>query len=186
MLKVFFSLLFFLLGSAFCAEVYIIGDSLVVGSQRFIRELFFDRQVYIDAQVGRHFKSAFDLIHGVKPGSVVVVNLFNNSPVDYWQIESLVGILKERNARIVFVNTHVPRPWRNYNNRNLELLKLRHPDVYVLDWERTMEILCQGKRCVRSDGVHLTEEGSFYYALALYFAVSQALKESYERQTGEP
>lgn len=172
--------------SVFSAEISIIGDSLVVGSQKYIRNLFFDRRIHIDAQVGRQFRSAFDIIHSVKPGSIVVINLFNNSPVDYQEIESLVKILRDRNIHIVFVNTHVPRSWREYNNRNLQLIKLRYPEVYVLDWGNIINTFCFERNCLRSDGVHLTQEGSFYYALALYFVVHQAMRERYDSTTGEP
>lgn len=170
----------------FAYEVNIIGDSLIVGSQKYIRNLLFEYELNIDAKEGRHFKDAFGLVEKIKPGSVVVINLFNNSAVDYKEIEAMVQILTGKGSRIVFVNTHVQRSWREYNNRNLQLIKLKYPQVYLLDWEKAMSVLCYNVNCLRSDGVHFTQEGSFNYALALYFVISQAIKENYAYKNRKP
>lgn len=180
-------LLFFVFGKGvFASEINIIGDSLIVGSQKYIRNLLFEYDLNIDAKEGRHFKSAFELVEKIKPGSIVVINLFNNSAVDYREIETLIQILTEKGSTIVFINTHVQRSWREYNNRNLQLIKLKYPQVYLLDWEKAMSVLCYNVNCLRSDGVHFTQEGSFNYALALYFVISQAIKENYAYKNRKP
>ncbi|MEM4596586.1 MAG: hypothetical protein QXG54_04715 [Desulfurococcaceae archaeon] len=107
-------------------EVYIIGDSLIVCSQSYIKEFLKGHEVKIFAKVGRHFTSAFEFVDKVSPNSIVVVNLFNNSAVSYQQIVRMIGILRNWSGKpllfkgemkaTIFTRTYLDTKSQNLQN----------------------------------------------------------------------
>lgn len=172
--------LLFTFSQSFGNSINIIGDSLIVGSSEYLRSIF-ETKAYIDAKIGRHFEEAFEIIRNLEErnslGQIVVVNLTNNSAVSYESFEKLLNYLKEKGRSVIFVNTHVPKSWRDYNNQNLNKLIKNRKDFYLVDWYDIFNAVCHEHSCLRKDGVHLTKEGSLLYAYSISFAIWQALKE---------
>lgn len=157
-------------------KIYIIGDSLIVGSKNFLIQMLNEYDLQIDAKIGRYYKTVFTKVNIIEPNSIVVVNLFNNSVVSYNDLEILVKKLSTKNVTIVFINTHVKRQWRDYNNRNLKLLKENYPQVYLIDWNSIFTNLCNSISCLQKDGVHLTKKGYYYYALAIASTINSIIR----------
>ena len=71
---------------------------------------------------------------------------------------------ERRLRRVVFVNTHVDRPWQDPNNAVLANGAMRYPNVVVADWAT---IAAQNPNWFGSDGTHLPIDGAGAMALAL-------------------
>jgi hypothetical protein len=66
-------------------------------------------------------------------------------------------------SRVVFVNTHVDRPWQDPNNAVLANGARRFPNVVVADWAT---LAAQNPGWFGSDGTHLPIDGAGAMALA--------------------
>lgn len=170
----FINLLIYL--KVFAEDVVIIGDSLTVGSEKYIRH--FIPGAVIDAKVGRKFQEVMGIIRSLenegKLKSTVVISLSTNSQVSLEELISVVDYLLERGKKVILVNTKVPRKWEDINNYNIYLAKSIRPQIEVVDWKRISDHYCKVYSCFRPDGYHLTDVGSYIYSYVIYYYIKNS------------
>lgn len=171
--KVFLTLLLLTSFRAFGEDVTIIGDSLTVGSERYIR--YFIPSAVVDAKVGRKFQEVMGIIRELEETgrlrNTVVIALATNSQISIEELVYVTDYLTAKGRRVILVNTKVPRKWEEINNYNMYLMKVLKPNIEVVDWKRISEYYCRVYICFRSDGYHLTDVGSYMYSYAIYYHI---------------
>lgn len=154
----------------FAEDVVIIGDSLTVGSEKYIR--YFIPNAVIDAKVGRKFQEVMGIIKNLenegKLKNTVVISLSTNSQISLEELIGVVDYLLAREKKVILVNTKVPRKWEDINNYNIYLAKSLRPQIEVVDWKRISDYYCKTYNCFRPDGYHLTDVGSYIYGYVIY------------------
>ena len=144
-------------------SVYILGDSVILGTQYVIDQELAGWKVTLDAKVSRRMDQGIDIVaaKGGLLGRVVVVHLCTNwFGSDYGAAaEQLISLLKGVD-RIVW-STCVPWVGEiNAANEAIKALPSRHPDLAVIDWAA----IAGTPGYTGGDGLHLQGQGQ--YALA--------------------
>ena len=158
---------------AFAEEITIIGDSLTVGAEKYIR--YYIPNAVIDAKVGRRFQKAMDRILDLESKGllkdIVVIALGTNGCFTVREGLKVIDYLQSRNKKVVFVNTKVPRWWESDVNNTYEELKRLKPNIIIIDWKTISNVICLRNdipECFRKDGYHLTDMGSYLFSLLIY------------------
>lgn len=177
-MKRFLVLLLLFINTAFSQEITIIGDSLTVGAEKYLR-YYFPNSV-IDAKVGRKFQETIDRIIDLESKGllkdVVVVALGTNGNFTVEEGLQVIDYLQRKNKKIIFINAKVPRWWERDVNYTYEELKRLRPNITVIDWKTISEIVCSRndiKECFRNDGYHLTDTGSHLFSYIIYKYVNE-------------
>ena len=122
--------------------------------------------IAVDAAVSRQWSDGESILSSLKAsgqlGAEVIVALGTNGPITDTDFNSMMSILGGA-SRIVFVNTHVDRPWQDPNNAVLASGATRYPNVVVADWAT---LAAQNPEWFGSDGTHLAIDGPGAVALA--------------------
>ncbi len=154
-------------------SVTIIGDSLTVGSSDYIK--YYLPDAVIDAQVGRKFQEAMERIKVLEYQGllkdIVVIALGTNGVFNIEEGLEVIDYLSNRNKKVIFINTKVPRWWEEEVNGTYEILKKLRPQIEVIDWKSISEVVCNRSdipECFRKDGYHLTQVGSYIYSFIIY------------------
>ena len=150
-------------------QVYVVGDSLTVGSEADLTELLENSgiPVSIDAQVGRGSDEGvalFDSATGkASPVWVSALGTNDDDSVDaaLGRIDRLMGMA---GGKTVFWLTLV-RPGGDYGAVNSAVKQKvgQYPNLHIVDWA---SYVGQHRNWQEGDGVHLTAEG--YAARAAY------------------
>jgi hypothetical protein len=158
---------------ALAEEITIIGDSLTVGAEKYIR--YYIPNAVIDAKVGRKFQEAMERVLDLESKGllkdIVVIALGTNG---YFSVEEglkIIDYLQSRNKKVVFVNAKVPRWWESDVNNTYEELKRLRPNIRIIDWRTISYVICSRNdipECFRKDGYHLTDMGSNLFSLLIY------------------
>jgi hypothetical protein len=139
-----------------------IGDSVMVGAVPLLAATL--PGLYVDAEVGRQFWSAPDLIDSLRAdgvlGDVVVIHLGSNGPFTAKQFEAVMASL-EGVTGVIFLNVTVPRRWEGDVNAALATHTASHPRVSLADW---YDVSHATPEYFAADGVHLTVAGQQAYA----------------------
>jgi hypothetical protein len=127
--------------------------------------------VSVDASVSRQWSDGESILSSLKASSMlgaeVVVGLGTNGPITDADFDNMMSLLSGA-SRVVFVNTHVDRPWQNPNNAVLANGASRYPNVVVVaDWAT---LAAQHPEWFGSDGTHLAIDGPGATALAALVA----------------
>ena len=177
MKKVLALILFIFFKVSFAQEITIIGDSLTLGSEKYIRQQIPD--AVIDAKVGRKFQEAMPVIKELESkgllGKIVVIALGTNGLFTVEDGLQVIDYLTARQRKVIFVNVKVPRYWESQVNQNYQILKQLRPNIEVIDWNYLSTVLCSRPdigACFRQDGYHLTPVGSYIYSYIIYKYVS--------------
>ncbi len=165
-----------LLGKAVSQEkisVTIIGDSLTVGSSNYIK--YYLPDAVIDAKVGRKFQETMERIKILEEkgllNDIVVIALGTNGTFTVEEGLEVIDYLTNRNKKVIFVNTKVPRWWEGEVNNTYTMLKKLRPQIEVIDWKYISEVVCNRNdmpECFRKDGYHLTDMGSYIFSFIIY------------------
>lgn len=154
-------------------SVTIIGDSLTVGSVDYIK--YYLPDAVIDAQVGRKFQEAIARIKVLENQGllkdIVVIALGTNGVFSIEEGLEVIDYLSNRNKKVIFVNTKVPRWWEEEVNSTYQILKKLRPQIEIIDWKSISEVVCNRSdipECFRKDGYHLTQTGSYIYSFIIY------------------
>jgi hypothetical protein len=122
--------------------------------------------VDIEATVSRQWGAGEALLAQLKSegrtGAEVIVALSTNGPIATADFDAMMTALQGA-SRIVFVNTHVDRPWQDPNNAILAQGAARYPRVVVADWNT---LAAANPQWFGSDGTHLAINGPGATALA--------------------
>jgi hypothetical protein len=126
--------------------------------------------VSVFASVSRQWSDGENALRYLKAGHAlgaeVIVGLGTNGPITDADFDSMMSILSGA-SRVVFVNTHVDRPWQGPNNAVLANGASRYPNVVVADWAT---LAAQHPQWFGPDGTHLAIDGRGATALAALVA----------------
>jgi peptidoglycan/LPS O-acetylase OafA/YrhL len=144
--------------------VWVTGDSVILGIRAKL-----EKQVHIsliNARVGRQAPELLAAV-GVDqlsvPESPIVFNLGNNNKLSLETVTKIFETIKSQ-PQIIVVNTAVPRPWREENNKIIASVAANYANVKLIDWDR----ISNGKpELFAPDGVHLSPTGSDAYVAAI-------------------
>ena len=144
--------------------VWVTGDSVILGIRAKL-----EKQVHIsliNARVGRQAPELLAAV-GVDqlsvPESPIVLNLGNNNKLSLETVTKIFETIKSQ-PQIIVVNTAVPRPWREENNKIIASVAANYANVKLIDWDR----ISNGKpELFAPDGVHLSPTGSDAYVAAI-------------------
>ena len=144
--------------------VWVTGDSVILGIRAKL-----EKQVHIsliNARVGRQAPELLAAV-GVDqlsvPESPIVFNLGNNNKLSLETVTKIFETIKNQ-PQIIVVNTAVPRPWREENNKIISSVAANYANVKLIDWDR----ISNGKpELFAPDGVHLSPIGSDAYVAAI-------------------
>jgi hypothetical protein len=153
-------------GPGFVAgRVTAIGDSVMLDYQGPLQTDI--PGINVDAAVSRQWSDGVQLLQELKAsgqlGAEVIVGLGTNGPITDSDFDSMMQVLSGA-SRVVFVNTHVDRPWQDPNNAVLADGATRYPDVFVADWST---LAAQNPEWFGADGTHLAIDGPGATALAM-------------------
>jgi hypothetical protein len=153
-------------------KVTAVGDSVMLDYQDELRASI--PGVDVDASVSRQWSDGESLLTAMKAqgqlGADVIVGLGTNRPITQADFDNMMSILGGA-SRVVFVNTHVDRPWQDPNNAILAQGAARYPNVLVADWAT---LAAQNPQWFGSDGTHLGVDGPGANALAALVATTLA------------
>jgi hypothetical protein len=152
-------------GPGFVAgRVTAVGDSVMLDYQD---ELETDIPgIQVDAAVSRQWSDGITILQELKAsgqlGAEVIVALGTNGPITQTDFDTMMQTL-DGASRVVFVNTHVDRPWQDPNNAVLAAGASKYPDAVVADWAT---LAAQNPQWFGADGTHLAIDGPGADALA--------------------
>jgi peptidoglycan/LPS O-acetylase OafA/YrhL len=149
--------------------IWLTGDSVILGIRSSIAEI--RPIIIVNARVGRQAPELLEEMQrdvAKAAGSSVVMDLGNNDLLDPETVREIFALAKE-SPRIVVVNTAVPRPYRDENNRIIQEVAAEFSNVRVVDWN---SISKNHPEYFAPDGVHLVPTGVTAYVLA----IDEALK----------
>jgi peptidoglycan/LPS O-acetylase OafA/YrhL len=149
--------------------IWLTGDSVILGIRSAIAEI--RPLLVVNARVGR---AAPELLQEMSrdlekaAGSTVVMDLGNNDLLAEETVRAIFELVKE-SAKVIVVNTAVPRPYRDANNELIARLATEYVNVRVVDWNA----ISDGRpEYFAPDGVHLVPTGVGAYVMA----IDEALK----------
>lgn len=140
--------------------IWLTGDSVILGIKSVLAEQY--SVGLVNARVGRQAPELLDEILrdiSTAPTGAVVLNMGNNNALTEEQVVNILDALKNQ-ARVVLVNTAVPRPWRDGNNELISQVSSRYSNIRVVDWASISE---GHPEYFAPDGVHLVGTGVAIY-----------------------
>jgi hypothetical protein len=149
-------------------HVTAVGDSVMIDYQAPLESDV--PGVAVDASVNRQWSDGENILSFLKAsgtlGAEVIVGLGTNGPITKADFDKMMSILSGA-SRVVFVNTHVDRPWQDPNNEVLISGASKYGNVVVADWAT---LAAQHPEWFGSDGTHLAIDGPGATALAALVA----------------
>lgn len=153
-------------------HVTAVGDSVMLDYQGALETDI--PGIAVEAAVSRQWGDGETILGELKAsgalGAEVVVGLGTNGPITDADFDAMMSILSGA-SRVVFVNTHVDRPWQDSNNAVLASGATRYPNVVVADWA---SLAAQNPEWFGPDGTHLAINGPGATALASLVAAALA------------
>lgn len=143
------------------SRVFVVGDSLTVGSKRAIQNSLRHktRSVSVNAQIGRFTPAGISTLRSTKAkrANIWVVALgTNDGPNSRTAKKYVRSVMKLAGKRQVLWLTLV-RPGKYYRvNATLKTLDLRYNKLTVADWAAVIK---RNRQLLRGDHVHLTPRG---------------------------
>ncbi|MEC0167220.1 hypothetical protein [Paenibacillus graminis] len=152
-------------------EVTVIGDSVIVGVEPYLKELL--PKITVDGKVGRQMSQAKKVIAELKAkgalGDHVIIELGTNGPFNKDQLRTLLTSLSDV-KQVLVVTARVPKGWQDTVNSTIKAAVPEFENAKVVDWYAASE----GKEnYFYKDGVHLKPDGSRYYASLLLQALQE-------------
>ena len=156
-----------------------IGDSVMLGSAMELQKVLPD--CYIDAKVSRYVGAGVEIAQKMdaegRLGSVVVVALGTNGPLDGQYEEQTKGLLEYLgpDRHIFWVNVYCPNTgWQDSNNAYLETIAEQYPNVTIIDW---CGLISKHPEWLAGDGVHPEVEGTKQYAKLVRDVIAETLSQ---------
>jgi hypothetical protein len=149
-------------------DVTAVGDSVMIDYQVPLKADV--PGVAVLASVSRQWGEGENILNFLKAahalGAEVIVGLGTNGPITNADFDNMMSILSGA-SRVVFVNTHVDRPWGAPNNAVLVNGASRYRNAVVADWAT---LAAQHPEWFGPDGTHLAIDGPGATALAALVA----------------
>jgi peptidoglycan/LPS O-acetylase OafA/YrhL len=151
-------------------DVLAVGDSVMLGSARkltaqgLVVNAEKNRQVLEALQVFNYYKSINQL------GENVVIHLGTNGTTNEATFDRVMGPLADVD-RVIVLTVRVPgREYQNINNKIINALPLKYPNVTVLDW---LDYSKSQKEWFASDGIHPNAVGQDNYVAFIMKALGR-------------
>ncbi|MEC0167219.1 acyltransferase family protein [Paenibacillus graminis] len=142
-----------------------IGDSLILNVAPALEAML--PGIIIDGEVGRQMSRAQDVVNKLrangKLGNRIILELGTNGSFNKTKLRLLLGSLKDA-KQVYLVTTRVPENWQDSVNKDLKEVAGEFQHVNIIDWYSAS---ANKNGLFAQDGVHLTPEGSQYYASLL-------------------
>ncbi len=143
-------------------EITFLGDSVLLATEDYLKDYF--PAMISEGDVGRQFYSAPEKLQEMENAGelkkVVVLVLGNNGTItedDFAQVMKVIG-----KKRMIFaVNMLVPRSWEEGNNRLLEKMGKKYPNLHIIHWHSKAK---EHTEWLYGDGVHPNPDGAKIYA----------------------
>jgi peptidoglycan/LPS O-acetylase OafA/YrhL len=149
-----------------------IGDSVMLAAAQQLQDAL--PGISINAQISRQMSAGLGVLHSLAASGalrqVVVVGLGTNGAVTAGQVRQLVSMIGPH-RRLVLINTFVPRPWQDPDNRVLAAAARADADVVLADWHAAIE---HRTDLLWGDKVHPRPAGAPLYARTVVSAVRAA------------
>jgi len=148
--------------------IWLTGDSIILGVKTRLAAKM--NLALVNARVGRQIGELIDVVKADQPQvphSTVVLDVGNNNALVKSDLITLMELIKHQ-PKIVLVNTAVPRPWREENDRLINEVIASYPQVKLIDWNSISD---NHPEFFAPDGVHLNENGNNVYAAAILEAL---------------
>jgi hypothetical protein len=139
--------------------VWVLGDSVLVGAMRTLREQIPVAQM--DAKVGLQANILYHTLLDHRDAvttRVVVLNIGNNGTVREKTLRKILTALADRT--VVLIDAAVPRRWQDVNNALLRSVTPDFPNVNLMAWS---EVSRGHPEYFSHDGIHLTAAGARKY-----------------------
>ena len=153
-------------------QVTAVGDSVMLAAAPELQTAL--PGIYIDAQVSRQFGAGLGIVRELAAAGrlrrIVVIGLGTNGTVTSQQVRQLLAAAGPRRD-LVLVNTFVPRPWEQGDNRVLAAAASRYPNVVLADWQHAIR---HRTYLLWDDGIHPRPPGGTVYARMIKAAVRAA------------
>ena len=111
--------------------------------------------INVEAAVSRQWSDGVQLLQELKAsgqlGAEIIVGLGTNGPITDSDFDAMMQVLSGA-SRVVFVNTHVDRPWQDPNNAVLARGVARYSNAVVVDWA---SLATQNPQWFGGDGTHI-------------------------------
>jgi hypothetical protein len=149
--------------------IWLTGDSVILGIRNALSKI--EPIIVVNARVGRQAPELLEeMTKDVEKalGATIVMNLGNNDLLNRDTVREIFTLAKS-SRRVVVVNTAVPRPYRDENNRIIKEVAREYFNVRVVDWDSISQ---DHPEYFAPDGVHLVPTGVGAYVLA----IDEALK----------
>lgn len=150
-------------------EATAFGDSVLLGASTALEQGPFDLDLH--ARIAEQASvTAGDVLAQAEAGfaPVVILHTGNNGIMTADTLRAMLDTLAHV-PRVVLVNTNLPRPWSEPNNRVIGEVAAGRPNVRVVDWHALSH---DHPEFFVSDGVHLTWVGATVYAKAIEAAAT--------------
>ena len=150
--------------------LWVTGDSIILGIRDKLQSHF--PIELINARVGRQIGELIQVVQSDKVGlasSTVIFDIGNNNHLTESDVRTLFDLLKNQPHMIV-VNTAVPRPWRDDNNRIISAVVADYPQAHLVDWA---SLSFGHPEYFAPDGVHLSDTGGDVYVGAILEALKK-------------
>ena len=144
------------------SKVTAIGDSVMLAAAAQLQAAL--KGIYIDAAISLQMSAGLAIVQGLADTGtlrpVVILGLGTNGTITTAQIRQLLGMVGPH-RKLVLVNTFVPRPWQNADNRVLAAAAAQHANIVLADWCATIE---HRTGLLWDDHVHPRPSGAKLYA----------------------
>ena len=148
--------------------LWVTGDSIILGIRDKLENHF--PISLINARVGRQIGELIQVVKSDRAGlgaSTVIFDLGNNNHLTEADVRTLFDLLQNQ-PKMIVVDTAVPRPWRDDNNRIINLVIKDYPQARLIDWATISE---GHPEYFAPDGVHLSDAGGDVYVGAILEAL---------------
>ncbi|CAB4824527.1 MAG: hypothetical protein F2903_00615 [Actinobacteria bacterium] len=156
-------------GPGFTAgKITAVGDSVMIDYQGPLETDL--PGVSVDGSVSRQWAQGTALLSQLKAsnqlGATVIVGLGTNGEISPAAFDAMMSVLSGA-SKVIFVNTHVDRPWQDPNNAVLAQGVAKYPNAVLVDWNA---LATENPSWFGSDGTHLAIGGTGAQALASLIA----------------
>ncbi|WP_336783192.1 acyltransferase family protein [Paenibacillus illinoisensis] len=145
-------------------DITLIGDSITLDIDPYIQELL--PGIVVDGKVGRQMTQAQQVLDDLQArgqlGEQIIIELGSNGVFNKSKLRSLLDSTQDK--QLYLVTTRVPRTWQDSVNSAIKEIASEYTNVEIIDWYSASE---NKSELFAHDGVHLTPEGSKYYASLL-------------------
>ena len=149
--------------------LWVTGDSVILGIRAKLEAK--THISLVNARVGRQapeLLAAMQVDQMAMPKSIVIFNLGNNNKLTEETTKKIFEVVKNQ-PKIIVVNTAVPRPWRDENNKLIEKITNEYSNAKLIDWNLISK---NHPEFFAPDGVHLSPTGSDVYVAAVLSALN--------------